>query len=166
MSYFSFNLSVLLFINCQNFLSKLERKCSRRPSTPNKSESNFWLNTTKRRTPSPRFWIRNSTKSRWKMVIRGFFVDLSRKNENALGNRLFSHDAMKGALMIYFYRFKHVLETLWKPPFSRDMPRFSQPYQILTYLMDIDSLFTKWRCKRSVSWNVRANRKFQTTTCF
>ncbi|PAV80052.1 hypothetical protein WR25_04887 [Diploscapter pachys] len=46
------------------------------------------------------------------------------------GNRLFSHDAMKGALMIYFYR---------------DMPRFSQPYQILTYLMDIDSLFTKWR---------------------
>ncbi|KHJ84414.1 hypothetical protein OESDEN_15872 [Oesophagostomum dentatum] len=37
---------------------------------------------------------------------------------------------MKGALMIYFYR---------------DMPRFSQPYQILTYLMDIDSLFTKWR---------------------
>uniref|UniRef100_A0A1I7Z6G6 DUF4070 domain-containing protein n=1 Tax=Steinernema glaseri TaxID=37863 RepID=A0A1I7Z6G6_9BILA len=30
---------------------------------------------------------------------------------------------MKGALMIYFYR---------------DMPRFSQPYQILTFLMDID----------------------------
>ncbi|KHJ80287.1 tryptophan 2,3-dioxygenase [Oesophagostomum dentatum] len=46
------------------------------------------------------------------------------------GTRLLSHDAMKGALMIYFYR---------------DMPRFSQPYQILTYLMDIDSLFTKWR---------------------
>ncbi|PAV89486.1 hypothetical protein WR25_03409 [Diploscapter pachys] len=46
------------------------------------------------------------------------------------GNCLFSHDAMKGALIIYFYR---------------DMPRFSQPYQILTYLMDIDSLFTKWR---------------------
>ncbi|WKX98286.1 hypothetical protein Q1695_013732 [Nippostrongylus brasiliensis] len=46
------------------------------------------------------------------------------------GTRLLSHDAMKGALMIYFYR---------------DMPRFSQPYQILTYLMDIDSLFQKWR---------------------
>ncbi|GMT21134.1 hypothetical protein PFISCL1PPCAC_12431, partial [Pristionchus fissidentatus] len=46
------------------------------------------------------------------------------------GVRLLSYDAMKGALMIYFYR---------------DMPRFSQPYQILTYLMDIDSLFTKWR---------------------
>ncbi|CAI5445322.1 unnamed protein product [Caenorhabditis angaria] len=46
------------------------------------------------------------------------------------GNRLLSHDATKGAMMIYFYR---------------DMPRFSQPYQILTFLMDIDSLFTKWR---------------------
>uniref|UniRef100_A0AC35UCL0 Tryptophan 2,3-dioxygenase n=1 Tax=Rhabditophanes sp. KR3021 TaxID=114890 RepID=A0AC35UCL0_9BILA len=44
--------------------------------------------------------------------------------------RRFCHDAMKGALMIYFHR---------------DMPRFSQPYQILVYLMDIDSLFTKWR---------------------
>lgn len=30
--------------------------------------------------------------------------------------------------------------------FYRDMPRFSQPYQILTYLMDIDSLLQKWRC--------------------
>uniref|UniRef100_A0A8R1EUB4 Tryptophan 2,3-dioxygenase n=2 Tax=Caenorhabditis japonica TaxID=281687 RepID=A0A8R1EUB4_CAEJA len=46
------------------------------------------------------------------------------------GNRLLSHDATKGAMMIYFYR---------------DMPRFSQPYQLLTFLMDIDSLFTKWR---------------------
>ncbi|CAD6190404.1 unnamed protein product [Caenorhabditis auriculariae] len=56
----------------------------------------------------------------------------SRQHEGQIkmGNRLLSHDAMKGALMIYFYR---------------DMPRFSVPYQILTYLMDIDSLFTKWR---------------------
>jgi tryptophan 2,3-dioxygenase len=46
--------------------------------------------------------------------------------------RRLSHDALKGALMIYFYR---------------DMPRFSQPYQILTFLMDIDSLLQKWRCK-------------------
>jgi tryptophan 2,3-dioxygenase len=44
--------------------------------------------------------------------------------------RRLSHDALKGALMIYFYR---------------DMPRFSQPYQILTFLMDIDSLLQKWR---------------------
>ncbi|KAI1721496.1 tryptophan 2,3-dioxygenase domain-containing protein [Ditylenchus destructor] len=45
-------------------------------------------------------------------------------------DRRLSHNALKGALMIYFYR---------------DMPRFSQPYQILTFLMDIDSLLQKWR---------------------
>ncbi|CAI4231193.1 unnamed protein product [Auanema sp. JU1783] len=62
-----------------------------------------------------------------------FATILEKKNHDQQilnGTRLLSHDAMKGALMIYFYR---------------DMPRFSQPYQILTYLMDIDSLFTKWR---------------------
>lgn len=47
------------------------------------------------------------------------------------GERRLSHQAMRGALMIYFYR---------------EQPRFSQPYQILTYLMDMDSLLTKWRC--------------------
>nr|CAD2205411.1 unnamed protein product [Meloidogyne enterolobii] len=46
------------------------------------------------------------------------------------GERRLSHNALKGALMIYFYR---------------DMPRFSQPYQILFHLMDIDSLLQKWR---------------------
>jgi len=46
------------------------------------------------------------------------------------GERRLSHLAMRGALLIYFYR---------------EQPRFSQPYQILTYLMDIDSLLTKWR---------------------
>ncbi|KAK0414481.1 hypothetical protein QR680_011453 [Steinernema hermaphroditum] len=51
------------------------------------------------------------------------------KQVNMCERRL-THQAMKGALMIYFYR---------------DMPRFSQPYQILTFLMDIDSLLTKWR---------------------
>ena len=29
--------------------------------------------------------------------------------------------------------------------FYRDEPRFSQPHQLLTLLMDIDSLITKWR---------------------
>ncbi len=48
-----------------------------------------------------------------------------------VGERRLSHKAMQGALMIYFYR---------------DEPRFSGPYQILNYLMDIDSLMTKWRC--------------------
>jgi len=46
------------------------------------------------------------------------------------GERRFSHLAFQGAIMITFYR---------------DEPRFSQPHQILTLLMDIDSLITKWR---------------------
>ncbi|GJQ65299.1 putative heme-dependent dioxygenase [Trypoxylus dichotomus] len=46
------------------------------------------------------------------------------------GERRFSHKALQGAIMITFYR---------------DEPRFSQPHQILTLLMDIDSLITKWR---------------------
>lgn len=47
------------------------------------------------------------------------------------GERRFSHRALQGAIMITFYR---------------DEPRFSQPHQLLTLLMDIDSLITKWRC--------------------
>jgi len=50
----------------------------------------------------------------------------------ARGERRFSHKALQGAVMITFYR---------------DEPRFSQPHQLLTLLMDIDSLITKWRCK-------------------
>ncbi|EDW00104.1 tryptophan 2,3-dioxygenase [Drosophila grimshawi] len=46
------------------------------------------------------------------------------------GDRRFSHGALQGAIMITFYR---------------DEPRFSQPHQLLTLLMDIDSLITKWR---------------------
>lgn len=49
----------------------------------------------------------------------------------ARGDRRFRHKALQGAIMITFYR---------------DEPRFSQPHQILTLLMDIDSLVTKWRC--------------------
>lgn len=48
------------------------------------------------------------------------------------GERRFAYKALQGAIMINFYR---------------DEPRFSQPHQILTLLMDIDSLITKWRCK-------------------
>lgn len=50
------------------------------------------------------------------------------------GERRFSYKALQGAIMITFYR---------------DEPRFSQPHQLLTLLMDIDSLITKWRCKFS-----------------
>jgi len=46
------------------------------------------------------------------------------------GERRFTHLAFQGAMMIHLYR---------------EEPRFHQPFQILTLLMDIDSLFTKWR---------------------
>lgn len=48
------------------------------------------------------------------------------------GERKFSYKALQGAIMITLYR---------------DEPRFSQPHQLLTLLMDIDSFMTKWRCK-------------------
>ena len=48
------------------------------------------------------------------------------------GERRLSHKAFQGAMMIYLYR---------------DEPRFHQPFQLLTLLMDIDSLLTKWRRK-------------------
>lgn len=31
----------------------------------------------------------------------------------------------------------------------REEPRFQVPFQLLTSLMDIDTLMTKWRCKSS-----------------
>lgn len=46
------------------------------------------------------------------------------------GERKFVYGAFQGAVMITLYR---------------DEPRFSQPHQVLTALMDIDSLITKWR---------------------
>ena len=48
------------------------------------------------------------------------------------GERRFSHQALRGAIFITFYR---------------DEPRFNQPHQLLTALMDIDALITKWRCE-------------------
>ncbi|EDV24411.1 uncharacterized protein TRIADDRAFT_25841, partial [Trichoplax adhaerens] len=46
------------------------------------------------------------------------------------GVRRLSYKAMQGALMISLYS---------------DVPRFSQPYQFLQLLMDLESLLTKWR---------------------
>nr|XP_033796216.1 LOW QUALITY PROTEIN: tryptophan 2,3-dioxygenase [Geotrypetes seraphini] len=46
------------------------------------------------------------------------------------GDRRLSYKALKGALMINFYR---------------EEPRFQVPFQLLTSLMDIDTLMTKWR---------------------
>ena len=48
----------------------------------------------------------------------------------ARGERRLSHLAFQGAMMISLYR---------------DEPRFHQPFQILTLLMDLDSYLTKWR---------------------
>lgn len=56
------------------------------------------------------------------------------------GERKFSYKALQGAIMITLYR---------------DEPRFSQPHQVLTLLMDIDSFMTKWRCKwRGIHWTM------------
>ncbi|KAM8938825.1 tryptophan 2,3-dioxygenase [Pelodytes ibericus] len=46
------------------------------------------------------------------------------------GERRLSYKALKGALMIYFYR---------------EEPRFQVPFQLLTSLMEIDTLMTKFR---------------------
>ncbi|KAM9510977.1 tryptophan 2,3-dioxygenase A [Salvelinus alpinus] len=46
------------------------------------------------------------------------------------GERRISYKALQGALMIYFYR---------------EEPRFQVPFQLLSNLMDIDTLMTKWR---------------------
>nr|ALQ52682.1 tryptophan 2,3-dioxygenase [Nilaparvata lugens] len=46
------------------------------------------------------------------------------------GERRLSHKALQGAILINLYR---------------NEPRFSQPYQLLANLMDIDALINKWR---------------------
>ncbi|XP_051966841.1 tryptophan 2,3-dioxygenase B-like isoform X1 [Xyrauchen texanus] len=55
-----------------------------------------------------------------------------RRHEHLLskGERRLSYKALQGALMINFYR---------------EEPRFQVPFQLLTALMEIDTLMTKWR---------------------
>jgi len=65
-------------------------------------------------------------------IFDSIFDETKHNGLIARGERRFSHKALQGALMISFYR---------------DQPRFNQPYQVLTSLMDIDSLITKWRCE-------------------
>ncbi|XP_046394532.1 tryptophan 2,3-dioxygenase [Ischnura elegans] len=67
---------------------------------------------------------------RRKAVFDSVFDEAAHEALVARGERRFSHRALQGAIMITFYR---------------DEPRFSQPHQMLTLLMDIDSLITKWR---------------------
>lgn len=56
----------------------------------------------------------------------------SKRHDHLLskGERRLSYKALQGALMIYFYR---------------EEPRFQLPFQLLTNLMEVDVLMTKWR---------------------
>lgn len=77
--------------------------------------------------------LRNHIYAQYKRRQELFDSIFDEKIHNALvarGERRLSHRALQGALMISFYR---------------EVPRFHQPYQLLTLLMDLDSLITKWR---------------------
>lgn len=63
------------------------------------------------------------------------------------GDRRLSYKAFQGALFISLYR---------------DAPRFHQPFQIITLLMDIDSLMTKWRYNHVVMVQRMIGSKFGT----
>ncbi|XP_060634776.2 tryptophan 2,3-dioxygenase [Anolis sagrei] len=65
-----------------------------------------------------------------KEVLISLFDEKRHEHLLSKGERRLSYKAMKGALMIYFYR---------------EEPRFQVPFQLLTNLMDIDVLMTKWR---------------------
>ncbi|KAM4809619.1 tryptophan 2,3-dioxygenase [Rhinophrynus dorsalis] len=65
-----------------------------------------------------------------KEVFTALFDEKRHEHLLSKGERRLSYKALKGALMIYFYR---------------EEPRFQVPFQLLTSLMDIDTLMTKWR---------------------
>ncbi|CAN2388759.1 tryptophan catabolic process to acetyl-CoA [Pristimantis euphronides] len=65
-----------------------------------------------------------------KEVFTALFDEKRHEHLLSKGERRLSYKALKGALMIYFYR---------------EEPRFQVPFQLLTSLMDIDILMTKWR---------------------
>ncbi|XP_028658502.1 tryptophan 2,3-dioxygenase-like [Erpetoichthys calabaricus] len=65
-----------------------------------------------------------------KEVLLSLFDEKRHEHLLCKGERRISYTALKGALMIYFYR---------------EVPRFHVPFQLLTSLMDIDTLITKWR---------------------
>ncbi|NWU01408.1 T23O dioxygenase, partial [Urocynchramus pylzowi] len=63
-------------------------------------------------------------------VLLSLFDEKRHEHLLSKGERRLSYKALKGALMIYFYR---------------EEPRFQVPFQLLTSLMDLDVLMTKWR---------------------
>ncbi|XP_027423010.1 tryptophan 2,3-dioxygenase isoform X1 [Bos indicus x Bos taurus] len=65
-----------------------------------------------------------------KEVLLSLFDEKRHEHLLSKGERRLSYKALQGALMIYFYR---------------EEPRFQVPFQLLTFLMDVDSLMTKWR---------------------
>uniref|UniRef100_A0A8C8RMK9 tryptophan 2,3-dioxygenase n=1 Tax=Pelusios castaneus TaxID=367368 RepID=A0A8C8RMK9_9SAUR len=65
-----------------------------------------------------------------KEVLISLFDEKRHEHLLSKGERRLSYKALKGALMIYFYR---------------EEPRFQVPFQLLSSLMDIDVLMTKWR---------------------
>ncbi|NXL89265.1 T23O dioxygenase, partial [Alectura lathami] len=65
-----------------------------------------------------------------KDILLSIFDEKRHEHLLSKGERRLSYKALKGALMIYFYR---------------EEPRFQVPFQLLTSLMDIDALMTKWR---------------------
>uniref|UniRef100_A0A669R276 Tryptophan 2,3-dioxygenase n=2 Tax=Phasianinae TaxID=9072 RepID=A0A669R276_PHACC len=65
-----------------------------------------------------------------KDILLSLFDEKRHEHLLSKGERRLSYKALKGALMIYFYR---------------EEPRFQVPFQLLTSLMDIDVLMTKWR---------------------
>ncbi|KAK6493974.1 tryptophan 2,3-dioxygenase-like [Huso huso] len=65
-----------------------------------------------------------------KEVFTSLFDEKRHEHLLGKGDRRLSYKALQGALMIYFYR---------------EEPRFQVPFQLLTSLMDIDTLMTKWR---------------------
>eukprot|EP00062_Callorhinchus_milii_P020575 gi/632976368/ref/XP_007904756.1/ PREDICTED: tryptophan 2,3-dioxygenase [Callorhinchus milii] len=68
--------------------------------------------------------------NRKKEVLTALFDEKRHEHLLSKGDRRLSYKALKGALMIYFYR---------------EEPRFQIPFQLLNSLMDIDTLITKWR---------------------
>ncbi|NXB94340.1 T23O dioxygenase, partial [Vidua chalybeata] len=65
-----------------------------------------------------------------KDILLSLFDEKRHEHLLSKGERRLSYKALKGALMIYFYR---------------EEPRFQVPFQLLTSLMDLDVLMTKWR---------------------
>lgn len=70
-----------------------------------------------------------------KVGFDNFFNEEKHKNLKKEGHKRLSFKAMQGAMFIFLYR---------------DEPRLNQPFQVLSLLMDIDSLLIKWRYNHAI----------------